>query len=478
MKEDLAYSSEEDWAYQSLAGIGALIQSRAVTSRQVTEALLQRIAQRDSGLRAFVLVMGTEALAQADRADREIAAGEVRGPLHGVPVAVKDLCWIKGFPCAGGTAVLSEFRPEEDASVVRFLREAGAILIGKTRLTEGAYSDYHSSIQPTLNPWNNDYWTGISSSGSAVAVASGFCFGSIATDTGGSIRWPSAANGITGIKPTWGLVSRFGVIELAASLDHIGVMARSVVDASIVLSAIAGGDARDPTASQLPRPDYVAAAMGADIQGLRIGVDPQWNTLDVDKETQDAVLAGTKAFAELGASIVEIEFPKADEVVKDWVPNCAVEAAVAHELLFARHKSLYGPVFSSVIEAGASLSGMDYQKILLRRAAFKEKVNALLASVDAVITPAHPFPPLTLKTISTLGAQPELISKLQRYTSPFNMSGHPTLSIPAGFARDGMPIGMQLIAAQFDESTLLRLGSAFQRVTSWHLQHPPTGGIR
>lgn len=460
------------FVFLGLTEIGQAIKGRSVSSYAVTEFLLQRIALLDSDLRSYVRVLEEGALAQARTADAEIASGRHRGPLHGVPIAVKDLCWMKGVPTAAGTVVHRDFVPTGDATVVRRLREAGAVLIGKTQLTEGAYSDYHPEIVPPKNPWNGDYWAGISSSGSAVATAAGLCFGAIASDTGGSIRWPAAANGVTGLKPTWGRVSRHGVFELAASLDHVGAIARSTVDAGAILAAIAGADPLDPTAACEDVPDFLTAAH-VGVTGMRIGIDGHWNDDGVDAETRAALIAAATVLAGLGAQLVPIKFPDTTQIVRDWVANCAVEAAVAHETAYARHGDQFGPILASVIDAGRSISGTDYQKILLRRAAFRGRVQTLFGTVDLVLTPAHPFPPLTLAAISTLGEQPDLIARLQRYTCPFDMSGHPTLSLPAGFAQDGMPIGLQLVAGHMQETALVRAGAAFQQETAWHRRHPP-----
>lgn len=457
--------------FLGLMEVGALIKSRTVSSRDLVEAQLRRIGMLDGDLHSYVQVLDTAARAQAEAADEEIAAGHYHGPLHGVPIAVKDLCWIEGVPTAAGTTVYRNFVPAEDSTVVQRLKAAGAIVLGKTQLTEGAYSDHHPSVTPPRNPWNGDYWTGISSSGSAVATAAGLCFGAIASDTGGSIRWPCAANGTTGIKPTWGRVSRHGVFELAASLDHVGTIARNVVDAAAMLAAIAGPDPRDPTTSNDPVPDYLSATR-AGAGGLRIGIDEEWNRRDVDPETQATLSAAAAVFAELGAELVPVEFPNVAQIVTDWVSNCAVEAAVAHESTYAAHKDQYGPILASVMEAGQAISGMDYQKILLRRAAFRGRVEALFRSIDLLLTPVQPLAPLTLAAIATLGERPELIAALQRYTCPFDMSGHPTLSFPGGFTGGGMPIGLQLVAGHFQEAMLLRAGAAFQKVTTWHNRHP------
>jgi amidase len=456
--------------YLGIGELAPLIRSRAVSSREVTQALLDRIAARDGDLHAYALVMADAALAQAGAADKEIAANCWRGPLHGVPIAVKDLFDIEGWPTRAGMRLRSQPVATRDATVVRRLKEAGAILIGKPELTEGAYSDHHPAVIPPRNPWHADYWPGISSSGSGVAVAAGMAYGSLASDTGGSIRWPSAANGLTGLKPTWGRVSRHGVAELAASLDHVGTMARSAVDAGILLGAIAGADPDDPTAALAPVPDY--AAIGTGLAALRIGVDAAWNGDDVDAGTQAVLADALATYVALGAEIVDVRFPDVAQTVADWVPQCAVEAAVAHQDRYPRMKDDYGAILAAVIDTGMALSGTDYQAILLRRAAFRGLVDRVLATVDVLLTPVQPFAPLSLAQIRTLGAQPDLIARLQRYTCPFNMSGHPTLTLPGGFTDDGMPVGFQLVAPRWREDALVRAGAAFQARTSWHRRHP------
>jgi amidase len=461
----------DDLHYDELMELGARIRARKISPVAVTRAQLDRIAALDGELGSYALVTAEVAMAQAEAADAEIAGGRYRGPLHGVPIAVKDLCWTKGVPTAAGMAIYRDYRPDKDATVVRRLRDAGAVLLGKLQLTEGAYSDHHPSVTPPKNPWNADYWPGISSSGAGVATAAGLCFGSLASDTGGSIRWPCAANGLTGLKPTWGRVSRYGVFELAPTLDHVGPMARSAVDAGAMLGAVAGSDPNDPTAVLDPVPDYLAA-VGQGARGLRIGVDAAWNGDDVDATTQAVLSDATQVFRRLGADIVDVRFPDVTQAIADWSPNCAVEAAVAHEATYPARKDEYGPVLASVVEAGRALSGFDYQKILLRRLALRGRVAALFRTIDLLLTPVHPFAPPTLAMIRTLGEQPELIAKLQRYTCPFDMTGNPTITLPGGFTAAGLPIAFQLVAADLGEATLVRAGAAFQSVTSWHRRHP------
>ncbi|WP_313529938.1 amidase [Shinella sp.] len=460
-----------DLTLLTLTEVGDTIRNGGTSSLAITKAQLHLISDLDPDLHAYSQVMEASALEQAKTADEELAAGCHRGPLHGVPIAVKDLCWVEGQRTRAGTLVHQNFIPDEDATVVRRLKQAGAIIIGMTQMTEGAYSDYHPAITPPVNPWNGDYWAGISSSGSAVATAAGLCFGAIASDTGGSIRWPSAANGVTGLKPTWGRVSRHGVFDLAPSLDHIGTIARSAIDAGVMLGAIAGSDPKDPTAAAQPVPDFCSASRSG-IDGLRIGFDPRLNSEDVEPQTRAALAAATAVFSDLGAHMVEITFPDVRQMIADWVPNCAAEAAVVHERYFAKNRALYGPILAGVIEMGKAVSEAEYQQILLRRAIFRAEVEVLCATVDLILTPVQPFAPLTLAAIATLGEQPDLIARLQRFTCPLDMSGHPALTFPAGIAKDGMPIGLQLLAGHFRELTLVRAGAAFQGRTAWHQRHP------
>ncbi len=460
-----------DLHYLELTELAACIKARKITPLEVTRAQLERIAALDGELGSYVHVMADAAMAQAATAEAEIAAGRYRGPLHGVPIALKDLFWTKDFPTAAGTSIHRNFRPDEDATAVRRLNEAGAVVLGKLQLTEGAYSDHHPSVTPPKNPWNADYWPGISSSGPAVATAAGLCYGSLASDTGGSIRWPCAANGLTGLKPSWGRVSRRGVFELAATLDHVGTIARSAADAGAMLGIIAGRDPNDPTAVSDPVPDYLTAA-GQGVPCLRIGVDATWNSEGVDVATQRVLGEAIDVWRTLGASIVDVQFPDVTQTVADWVLNCAVEAAVAHEATYPARQDEYGPVLASVIEAGRALSALDYQKILLRRLELRGRVASLFEAIDLLLIPVHPFPPLTLAMIRTLGEQPDLIARLQRYTCPFDMTGHPTITLPGGFSKAGLPIAFQLVAANLAEAALVRAGAAFQRVTSWHRRHP------
>ena len=375
-------------------------------------------------------------------------------------------------PTAAGTVVHRNYRPDRDASVVRRLKEAGAVVLGKLQLTEGAFADHHPSITPPVNPWHKDHWSGASSSGSGVATATGLCFASLGSDTGGSIRFPSAANGVTGLKPTWGRVSRYGVFALAESLDHIGPMTRSAADAAAVLGLIAGADPNDPTARQEPVPNYLAE-LPRGIRGVRIGVDRAFNTTGVDKDMVKVVDDAIAVLSGLGGDMRESKFPSPDRVVKDWLPLCAVETAVAHEATFPKHADQYGPGLRGVIEMGRGLSGLDLTKILIARAAFGGEVAAFFQDVDLLVIPAQYAASPTTATMASLGEDPRAMEMLLRFTSPFDVTGSPTITLPGGFTTKGLPVAFQLVARPLEEDLLLRAGHAFQLATDWHKRRPP-----
>lgn len=460
-----------DLHYLGLVEVGQQIHAKKLSPLEVTKAMLERIGRLDGKLKSYVYIMADSALAEAAAAEKEIVSGRIKGPLHGVPVAVKDLCWVKGAPAAHGMTIHREFRPSADATVVTRLKDAGAIILGKLQQTEGAYADHHPKIDPPKNPWNVELWPGASSSGSGSATAAGLCFGSLGTDTGGSIRFPSAANGITGLKPTWGRVSRYGAYELAATLDHIGPMTRSAADCGAMLGVIAGSDPNDTTAVPLPVPDYLAGLSG-DLRGLTIGIDRRWTSEGTDEAAAKVLSEGLRAAADLGAKIREITFPDARAVIDDWFPLCGIEAAVAHEQTYPARKAEYGPGLAGLLDLGLQQSGTDYQKIVLRREAFRGALRLVFEQVDLIAVPAQAFAAPTLAKMAALGEDPSLIAGLLRFTCPFDMTGSPTITLPGGFAPNGGPVAFQFVGRHFDESALVRAGDAFQRVTDWHKRHP------
>ncbi len=457
--------------YKSLYDIGLMIQSGTISSVHVTRSILDRIQRLDPQLHSYFYVMSDSALQQAQLADDEIAAGIIRGPLHGVPIALKDLIMTTDAPTTHGMAIHQGRMLNEDSTVVERFRTAGAVILGKLAQTEGALADHHPEITHPTNPWREDLWTGVSSSGSGVATAAGLCFGAIGTDTGGSIRFPCNANGLTGIKPTWGRVTRHGACELAASLDHIGPVARSVGDAVVMLQAIAGRDEKDPTSSSEPVPDYLAL-MTRGVKKMRIGVDRHWALERTDAETQAALQNVISTFTQLGAEIIDIVMPDTDQAAEDWSAVCGVETALAHEATYPSQKDRYGPGLAGLIDLGRSVTSQQYQRLWLKRAALRGNISALFTQVDVILSPATAFSDLSWETMERFGTDKTLFDGLLRYTSAFNLSGHPTITLPCGMTATGAPIGFQLIAAHFDEVSMIQGGWAWQQATHWHKQHP------
>ncbi len=463
--------ADESLYYLELVELTRRMHAKEISPVEATKAELDRIGNLDKSLRSFALVTPEAALEQARQAELEIARGDIKGPLHGAPIAVKDLCWTTGVPTAAGMTIYRDFRPTEDATVVKKLRAAGAVILGKLQLTEGAFADHHPDIKPPVNPWNAAHWSGASSSGSGVATAAGLCYGSLGSDTGGSIRFPSAANGVTGLKPTWGRVSRYGVFELAATLDHIGPMARSAVDTAAMLGAIAGPDENDPTASQEAVPNYLAG-IDRGVRGLRIGVDTTFNQRGTDARMVRAVDEAIATVRELGGEVREVTFPDPSAVIADWSSHCGIETAVAHEATYPSRKSEYGPALAGLIDLGRSQSGLDYQKILLRRLDFRGRLRALFETIDLLLIPAQASASPTTAEMATLGEDSAKIATLLRYTCPFDASGSPTITLPCGFTDAGTPVAFQFVAPHFREETLFRAGYAYQRSTDWHRHHP------
>jgi amidase len=463
--------ADEALCYLELVELTRRMHTKEISPVEATKAELDRIAALDKSLHSFALVTPEAALEQARQAEAEINRGEIRSKLHGAPIAVKDLCWTTGVPTAAGMTIHRDFHPTEDATVVKKLRAAGAIILGKLQLTEGAFADHHPNITPPVNPWNAQHWSGASSSGSGVATAAGLCYGSLGSDTGGSIRFPSAANGVTGLKPTWGRVSRYGVFELAATLDHIGPMARSATDTAAMLGVIAGSDEQDPTAARLPVPNYLAG-IDRGVHGLRIGVDVSFNRNGTDARMIQAVDDATAIMSQLGAEIRNVTFPDPSAVIADWAAHCGIETAVAHEATYPSRKSEYGPALAGLIDLGRNQTGMDYQKILLHRLDFTGRLRALFETIDLLLIPAQAFASPTTADMATLGEDPAKLASLLRFTCPFDMSGSPTITLPCGFTDAGTPVAFQFVAPHFREDLLFRAGYSFQGATDWHRQHP------
>jgi amidase len=461
-----------DLHYLSLLDVSALIRSREISSRDVTEALLARIERHEPRLNAILMLLADQALDQARQADAELARGQWRGPLHGVPLGIKDLHWTKGLLTTGGMDLLKDFRPAEDATVVARLKRAGAVIIAKLHMTEGALLDHHPAFARPSNPWSADHWTGVSSSGSGVATAAGFCFGATGTDTGGSIRMPSAANNLTGIKPTWGRVSRHGLVHLAESLDHIGPMARSVGDAAAMLQAMAGPDAKDPTALPAPVPDYLAEC-GKDVSGLTIGMDWDYATGGLEPGIDEALRRAAASFAELGATVREITVPWTEQDITDTGGLFGAEALAAHKGMYPEHAESYGPRTRSRFETYPFIDPASVARGYQARDRLRGKMAALFREVDLILLPGlGKLLPRWDEIDAMFDNLDDTRKILLRFNSPFNLAGVPTISLPAGFRPEGLPIGVQLVGPVLSEPALIRAGAAFQRATDHHTRHP------
>lgn len=464
--------THEALCYLDLLDVGRRIRARELSSVEVTRAMLDRIAQLDGRLKSYAAVTRDLALAQAQAADREIARGVSRGPLHGVPLAVKDLCRTRGVVTAAGMPIYKDYVPDRDATVVVRLKEAGAVLLGKLQMSEGAFSAHHPSIEAPVNPWSAAHWSGVSSSGSGVAVAAGLCYGALGSDTLGSIRFPSAVNGLTGLKPTWGRVSRAGVFALAETMDHIGPMTRSAADAAAMFATLAGADPDDPTAAQAPVSDYLGG-IDSGVHGVRLGIDRRVITAGADADMARVAEEACGVLARLGADMREIELPPLDPMVGDAVTLCAAEAAAAHETTFPARASEYGPVLTRLLETGRKVAGPVLAGVIERRAIFSGRLAALFRDVDLFILPAMNEAPPTVALMATRVADPQARIGRARFTAPFDMSGSPCLTLPGGETAAGLPVGFQLIGRHFEEALLLRAGHAFQQATHWHRRRPP-----
>ncbi|MBS0521617.1 MAG: amidase [Proteobacteria bacterium] len=459
-----------DLHYLSLHEVARRLRGRSLSSLEVTRALLDRIDALDPGLKSYAVVMAEQALADSAERDAEAAAGRWRGPLHGVPVAVKDLCNTAGVATAAGMAIHRHNIPARDATVVARLKAAGAVLLGKLQMTEGAFGAHHPSIPAPLNPWNAAYWTGASSSGSGAATAAGLCYGALGSDTGGSIRFPSTMNGLSGLKPTWGRVSRAGIFPLAESLDHIGPMTRCALDCAVMLGVIAGSDPDDPTAVPGAVPDYAAAAVTG-VAGKRIGLPVK--LVDLDQDSERALVGAVTVLRKAGADVVDVALPAGfEQASRDWLGLCGAETALAHEATYPSRAAEYGPVLAGLIDLGRAMSAVELARLQARRAAVTGGLNHLLASVDLLLVPVMGTAAWSLDRLAATGRDPEAVAARLRYTAPFDLSGHPTLTLPGGMTHDGVPTGFQIVGRAFDESGILAAGHAFQQRTDWHLKHP------
>jgi aspartyl-tRNA(Asn)/glutamyl-tRNA(Gln) amidotransferase subunit A len=440
-------------AYATLAQIAQLIRARQLSPVELLERTLERVARRDPALNAYQLVLAERARAAAARAEREIAAGDYRGSLHGVPIAVKDLLDVAGTPTTAGSKILAGRVADADATAVARLEQAGAVIVGKTRLSEFAYSPGSNNAHygPTRNPWSADHDTGGSSSGSAAAVAAGLAYAALGSDTGGSIRIPASLCGVVGLKPTFGRISLHGVAPLAWSLDHLGPLTRSVGDAALLLEVLAGADPRDRrTAGAAP---FAAAGLDGDLRGLRVGVlgdDGSGGPLGSD-EALAAWRAGLAALERGGAELVPVDLPELEAL--RWLNGAllAIEASALHLPWLRARLDDYGEFPRQRLLAAFVYAPGAFVRAQQARAALRERCDALFERVDLLCTPSQPG------AATPLGAP-----AYTTFTGPFNILGWPAISVPAGLTAAGLPLGLQLAGRPWDDTTVLRAAWAVE----------------
>jgi aspartyl-tRNA(Asn)/glutamyl-tRNA(Gln) amidotransferase subunit A len=448
-----------------LQAVSALVHSRRASSVDLVRACLDRITRHDRELGAFITLNADGALDEAKRADADLANGIDRGPLHGIPIALKDLYDTAGVRTTGGSRIFADRVPERDCAVVEKLRAAGAVFLGKLNLHEWALgvTNQNPHFGPACNPWDTARIPGGSSGGSAIAVASGFCYVSPGSDTGGSIRIPASLCGVAGLKPTYGRVSLRGVIPLAWTLDHSGPLARTVGDLALALNAMAGHDPLDPGSVDVASEDYAAGIEGG-ANGVRVVIPTNHFFDDVDPEVDAAVREAARVLASLGASLTEIALPRVDLLAATQRAILLTDAAAYHREHVRERAADIGADVLTRLRTGQTFTGMDYAQARRDRDELRREWLAVLREQDIILSPTTPIPaPARVGQDAVAAAQ-----RLTANTAPFNLTGVPAISIPCGFTKAGLPIGLQLAAGPWREAFLLRVARAYEHATPWH----------
>ena len=462
--------------FASAGELSRLIQNRDISPVEVIDAHLDRIEATEGVLNSFITLLPEEARAAARRAEVEIQGGNYRGPLHGIPVGLKDLFNTGGVRTTSGTRIFDDYIPAEDCTVAAKFRQAGAILLGKLNMHPFAYgpTGENADYGHMHNPWNPDLVTGGSSGGSGSAAAAGQCTITMGSDTGGSVRIPASLCGIVGFKPTYGLVSRHGLTALSWSLDHPGPMVRTVEDAALVLNAIAGKDPKDVATVDRPVEDYTAG-FTADLRGVRVGVPQEYFEGPMDPEVARAVRVAIDLLEELGAVVVEVSLPmfKYAQVISGTI--LMAEAAQYHRELIAREGDKIYPPVRLRLEGGLFVGAADYLKAQQARSLFDLEARRLLEEVDLLAGPTEPVtaPPILAQQVQAGEETVGTTAALTHFTRPYNITGFPAVSAPCGFSRDGMPIGLQLAGRPYEDGMVLRAARAYEQATEWHQRRPP-----
>jgi aspartyl-tRNA(Asn)/glutamyl-tRNA(Gln) amidotransferase subunit A len=456
----------DEIAYATIRELGERYRRRTLSPVEVTRHLLARIEKLDPALHAFVTLTADRALADARTAEQELRSGETR-PLLGIPIAHKDIYLTRGIRTTAGSALLADWIPDQDATCVRRWQEAGTILLGKLITHEFAFGIQFPGhrFPAARNPWNLEHIPGGSSSGTGAALAAGLVTGATGSDTGGSIRGPAAFCGLVGLKPTYGRVSRAGILTLSWTLDHAGPLARTVEDCAHLFQAMAGHDPADPASSPLPVDDYLGG-LGGDVRGVRIGVPRTYFFDGVDPEVERAFEAALATLRRLGAEVRDVDIPSI-HVVPSFMLIMLSEAFAYHERDIREHPELYGDVLRERLLGGALVTGAEYTQAQRLRARLCAEVADVMRTVDVLATPTAPKPATPFAA-----AHDPSFGFPRSNMPPFNMTGQPTLALPCGFSASGLPLSLQLAGRPFEEATVLQVGAAYERATDWHRRHP------
>ncbi len=465
-----------DLCYSSAGELSRLIQRKEVSPVEIIDAHLARIAATDGVLNSFITLLPEQARTAARRAEAQIQAGHYLGPLHGIPVGLKDLYNTGGVRTTSGSRIFDNFVPDQDCTVAARFQQAGAILLGKMNMHQFAYgpTGENPDYGHMHNPWDPERITGGSSGGSGSATASGQCTITMGSDTGGSVRIPASLCGIVGHKPTYGLVSRHGLTPLSWCLDHPGPMVRTVEDAALTLNAIAGYDPTDVASARMEVPDYTKALTG-EVRGLRIGVVKEYFEAPLDPQVSEAVQRAISLLEELGAVVSQVSLPmyRHSQVISGTI--LMAEAAAYHRDLLARDGDQLYPPIRLRLEAGLFISAADYLRAQQARSLFDREARQLLREVDLLAGPTEPVTaPKLLATQVEVGEESVgTTAALTQYTRPYNITGFPAISVPCGFSDQGLPIGLQLAGRPFDDQTVLRAAHAYEQATDWRRRRPP-----
>ena len=475
--------NEKSLAFATIEELAALLAKRKISPVELTELFLRRVERQNPVLNAFLTITAEQALIAARSAEKRLLRRSSRRenfPLLGIPITIKDNIWTRGIRSTAGSTILRDFMPPEDSTVAQKLAQAGAILIGKTNLNEFAYgiTGGNGHYGQVHNPWSLDRMPGGSSAGSAAAIAAGLCVASIGTDTGGSIRVPSAFCGTVGLKPTFGRVSVFGTMPLAPSLDHVGPLTRSVADAAILLRTAAGRDPLDPTSSSKAVEDF-PGALRKPLRKFRLGRPREHYWEKLDPEVRRAAEIAVRDMERRGALVREVSLPHLKESLDAATDISLAEALHVHQAAgyFPAHAADYDEEVRHRIEAGGKVSAVRYLAGLAVRKRLLADFDAAFRDVDAIVAPTVPVPapPIGAESVRIEGEQIGARAAIVGHSRPANFAGLPAISIPCGFTRDGLPIGLQLIGRAFDEVTLLRIAYSYERANDWRARHPRAG---